>query len=423
MNLVSTPGEGRNDGTWNERLRCIESSVSLLRDAGVAHAVADGKRLDGRLVEIQGRRAVNFGSCSYLGLEMDERLKLAACEAVERYGSVFSSSRAYLSVPLYAEFEALLTEIVGGYPVVVAPNTALIHQAALPVLVGDRDAVCFDAMVHGSVQAVLPMLGQRGVRCEPIPHNRIDALERRARRLAVTHERVFYLCDGVYSLHGDLLDIDALSELLDEIPSLYAYVDDAHGVGWAGKHGAGVVLGKGKKHERMAVALGLSKSFASGGGAIVLSTDAQSKRIFTCGGPLVFSGPLEPAQLGAAIASAHIHLSREITALQERLRARIELFDELCFAAGISLFAMSPAPIRFIGLVDDERAARVAAELLADGFFVNASVFPAVARGRAGIRLMLTCQQTLDDVAGLVKALARSLGRIDGERRGVSRHL
>jgi 7-keto-8-aminopelargonate synthetase-like enzyme len=360
-------------------------------------------------VEIRGRRAVNFGSCSYLGLETDMRLKLAACEAVERYGTVFSSSRAYLSVPLFVEVEVLMSEIVGGYPVVVVPNTSLGHQAALPVLVGERDAVCFDVMVHSSVQAVLPMLKQRGVHCEPVPHNRIDVLERRARRLALVHDRVFFLCDGVYSMHGDLAPVEPLFELLDRMPSLFAYVDDAHGVGWAGKHGAGVVLGERGLHSRMAVALGLSKSFAGGGAVLVLPNHELAQRVFTCGGPLIFSGPLQPPQLGALIASAQIHLSSEIAELQRSLRTRIELFDDLCGVAGLQPILRSRSPIRFIEVGDDELCARIAGELLSAGFYVNASVFPAVSRGGAGIRLMLTCQQTLDDVAGLVKALVRCL--------------
>ena len=400
---------------WSDRVRRIEASVGLLKNAGVAHGIIEGRRLDGRQVELHGRRVVNFGSCSYLGLETDERLKLAACEAVERYGTVFSSSRAYLSVGLFAEFEALMSEVVGGYPVVVVPNTSLGHQAALPVLVGERDAVCFDVMVHSSVQAVLPTLTQRGVHCEPVPHNRIDVLERRARRLALTHDRVFYLCDGVYSMHGDLAPIDALFELLERLPSLFAYVDDAHGVGWTGKHGAGVVLGERGMHDRMAVALGLSKSFAGGGAVVVFSTAAQAERVFSCGGPLIFSGPLQPAQLGALIASAQIHLSPEIFELQRRLRTRIELFDDRCAAAGVRAISQSRAPIRFIEVGNDERAARIVGELLEAGFFVNASVYPAVARGGAGIRLMLTCQQTLDDIACLVNAIAAYLGRTGNE--------
>src|SRR6185369_5161151 len=112
---------------WSERVHQTESAIQRLKARGLAHASVEDARLDGRQIELAGRRLVNFGSCSYLGLETDARLKRAACEAVERYGVVFSSSRAYVSLPLYAEFEALLSEVVGGHPVVVAPTTSLLH--------------------------------------------------------------------------------------------------------------------------------------------------------------------------------------------------------------------------------------------------------------------------------------------------------
>lgn len=392
----------------------IEAVVALMTDAGVAHLRARGARLDGRQLELAAGRAVHFGSCSYLGLEVDERLKRAACEAVERFGVVFSSSRAYVSVPLFAELEELLVRVVGGFPVVLAPSTSLAHQAALPVLVEERDAVCFDLLAHSSLQAVLPALAQRGVHCEPVPHNRIDVLERRVKRLAATHRRVFYLCDGVYSMHGDLAALDELYALLEREPALFAYVDDAHGVGWAGRHGAGIVLGERRLHERMLVALGLSKSFAAGGGLLVVPDAELGRRIFGCGGPMIFSGPLQPAQLGAGIASARIHLSPELPVLQDRLRARIELFDGIAAALGVK-YTASRAPIRFIEVGSNERAASVARSLLNAGFFVNAAAFPAVPRGHAGIRLMLNLNQTLEDVRNLVHELAHCLDADDAQ--------
>lgn len=399
----------RAKSSGNERITQVEAVVELLTGAGVAHLRARDRHLDGRQLELAGRRVVHFGSCSYLGLETDPRLKRGACEAVERFGVVFSSSRAYVSVPLFAEFEELLVRMVGGFPVVVAPSTSLAHQAALPVLVDDRDAVCFDFLAHASLQAVLPTLLQRGVHCEPIPHNRIDVLERRAKRLSATHRRVFYLCDGVYSMHGDLAPLDEIHALLERLPALFAYVDDAHGVGWAGRHGAGVALGERPLHERMLVALGLSKSFGSGGAALVVPDAALGRRIFGCGGPMIFSGPLQPAQLGAGIASARIHLTPELVTLQERLRARVELFDGIAASLGIGCAVSDRSPIRFIEVGSSERAASIARQLLDAGCFVNASAFPAVPRGHAGIRLMLNVNQTPDDVRNLVRELAHCL--------------
>jgi 7-keto-8-aminopelargonate synthetase-like enzyme len=393
----------------SERLNVIEASANALRARGLIHWTLEDSSLDGRTITLGGRRLVNFGSCSYLGLEMDMRLKAAACEAVMRYGTQFSSSRAYASVPLYREFQALLSEMVGGLPLLVAPTTSLGHMAAIPVLVADRDAVVYDAQVHSSVQAVLPALMQRGIPCEPVRHNRLDKLEERVQKLSLEHERVFYLCDGVYSMHGDVVDVDALFALLDRQPSLFAYVDDAHGVGWAGRHGAGVVLGTRGIHERMLVTLGLAKSFATCGAAIVVPTPELAARIFTCGSTMIFSGPLQPAQLGAGIASAKIHLSSDLEPLQAKLRRHIDVFDRATEAEGLVTLSPTPSPIRFVEVGAEESAMQVCEDLQDAGYFVNIAVFPAVPRGRAGVRLMLNTHQTEQDILDLVSSLASSV--------------
>lgn len=390
-----------------ERLDAIQATVAQFTAGGLAQQALQSARFGGREIELKAAQAVHFGSCSYLGLETDERLKRGACEAVERYGVIMSSSRSYLRLPLYDELEDLMRQLVGGWPVIVAPSTSLAHQAALPVLVDDRDAVCFDVLVHSSVQAVLPALTQRGIPCEVIPHNRIDVLERRVKVLLERHERVFFLCDGVYSMRGDLAPIPELLDLLDRVPALQAYVDDAHGVSWAGRHGAGFVLGEHGLHPQLSVALSLSKGFAAGGGLIVVREPATAQRVLACGGTLMFSGQLPPPALGAAIASAGIHLSDELSQRQAALRTRIDLFDRLAADVGISCMSPSRSPIRFIEIGSLERTTELARALLAQGYYVNPAGFPAVPRGRAGLRLMLTCHHTLDDVIGLVQALER----------------
>jgi 7-keto-8-aminopelargonate synthetase-like enzyme len=380
------------------------------RSRGLVCQMAEDERFDGRCVTLNGRRLVNFGSCSYLGLELDARLKAAACEAVLRYGVQFSSSRAYVAAPLYRELEALLSELVGGSRVVLAPTTSLAHLGALPVLVGERDAVLYDIQLHASAQAVLPELRQRGIPCEPVQHNRLDRLARRARALAQTHERVFYLCDGVYSMHGDLLDVAGLYALLDQNPFLHAYVDDAHGMSWSGARGAGTVLGRRSIHPRMVVVLGLSKSFAAAGGAIVCTDPELADRFLTCGRTLIFSGPIQPAQLGAGIASARIHLSDELPLLQERLHARIDAFDRAAEQAGLLAGGAERSPIRFVPVGGEAETIELAAALLERGHFVNVAYFPAVPRRRAGMRIVLNAHQQLQDIASLVQDIVSCSG-------------
>jgi len=388
------------------RLRLVDDAITDAISQGIAGLTAEDEQLGGRFITLRGRRQVNFGSCSYLGLETDARLKDAACDAVVRYGVQFASSRAYVSCPPYRELERLL-EMLFGAPVVVAQTTTLAHFAALPILIGADDAVVCDQLVHNSVQSVLPTLAAAGTTCRFVRHNRIDRLDAMVRSLAERHRRIWYLADGVYSMHGDTAPLAALRELVSRHERLSLYIDDAHGVTWSGRHGRGTVLGDGALPPRTVVVASLAKAFAAGG-AVIVAPDAETARLIRrCGTTLIFSGPLQPPLLGAAIASARIHLSGEILERQRALMERIHLFNDLAGARGLPLGSPAATPIRFIGTGDTDLTYNIAADLMKHGFYVNTAAFPAVSQGLGGLRVALTVHQTLDDIRGLIDAIAQ----------------
>ena len=389
-----------------ERNQLVAETAQLLAARGLIHLTGEGETSNGREVRVHGRDLVNFGSCSYLGLEIDERLKQGACDAIQRYGVQFSSSRAYVSTPLYAEYEALLAQIFDGAPLVLTQTTSLGHLATLPVVVGERDAVLYDVLVHASVQAVLPTLRGANIECRQVPHNDVERLDDLLGQLSNDYEKIWYLCDGIYSMHGDRAPLEALYALQQRHPALHLYIDDAHGMSWTGKNGAGTVLGFGPIRERTVVALGLSKAFAAAGAVFVFSDDETRRLVRACGSTLIFSGPLQPGQIGAGIASARLHLSGELQQRQSLLRDRIQLFNELSLISGLRLRDCSESPVRFLEIGAEERAVDRACALIEAGFFTNLSVFPAVPRRRAGIRVMLTTHHSEVDVQELVHALA-----------------
>lgn len=395
-----------------ERNQLVDDTVKILSARGLIHLNAEGDSCNGREVRLRGRDLVNFGSCSYLGLEVDERLKQGACDAIQRYGVQFSSSRAYVSTPLYAEYEALLSQIFDGAPLVVTQTTSLGHLATLPVVVGEHDAVLYDVLVHASVQAVLPTLRAAGIECTQVPHNSVERLDEMLTQLSHRYEKIWYLCDGIYSMHGDRAPLLALYALQDRHPALHLYVDDAHGMSWTGRNGAGTVLGFGPIRARTVVALGLSKAFAAAGAVFVFSDDETRRLVRACGSTLIFSGPLQPGQIGAGIASARLHLSGELQQRQSLLSERIQLFNELSLDSGLRLRDASESPVRFIEIGAEEQALDRASDLIESGFFTNLSVFPAVPRRRAGIRVMLTTHHTDEDVRELVSALTTGAHRI-----------
>jgi 7-keto-8-aminopelargonate synthetase-like enzyme len=378
----------------------------------------EDKCVDGRVITLKGRRLVTFGSCSYVGLETDPRIRDGVIDATTRYGSQFASARAYVSAPLYNELDELLEQLF-GMPALTGQTTTLAHMSVLPVLIDEKDAVIFDQQVHHSVQMALDHVRVNGTHVEMIRHNQMEQLLERVETLRQSHRHVWYLGDGIYSMIGDVAPVDILQSMLERYEQLYVYLDDAHGISWTGKHGRGYVLGRKSQHPRMIVAASLCKAFAAGGAALLIPDKEMRRRVNTVGPTMIFSGPLQPPLLGAAIASARIHLSDELKERQAKVLERIRLCNALLLKHELPLLAETETPIRCIALGAPQAVFRVVERLAEEGFLVNAATFPAVPRGRAGIRLALTPHLTLDDVTSLIERLAEIIRRTLAEE-GIS---
>ncbi len=181
--------------------------------------------------------------------------------------------------------------------------------------------------------------------------------------------------------------------LLDRCPNLWAYVDDAHGFGWAGRFGAGVVLGERELHDRMFVVMGLAKALAASGAFIVCPTPELADRIFCSGSTMIFSGPILPAGLGAAIAGARILLSDELPSLQARLAERVTCFAEAATRRGLDV-STGPTPLKYVMIGAPDAAIAACRRVLDDGFLTNVAVYPAVPLKGAGIRVLFNVHQT-----------------------------
>lgn len=391
----------------NQFVLSVDECLGNAVRQGIFHLNTTSDPLDGRLITINGdQKVLNFGSCSYLGLEMDERLKRGAIDAILTYGSQFSSSRAFLSCGLYTELEAQLSEMFNAHCLVSA-STTLGHLSSIPVLVADNDAVILDHQVHGSVQNAVQLLKPRGVHVEMIRHNQLDALEEKINELRNKHYRIWYMADGVYSMYGDYAPIKELYALMDKYPQLHLYVDDAHGMSWTGPHGTGYVTSQVRLRPQVYLATSLNKAFAAGGGALVFTNPEDMRKVRTAGSSFVFSGPLQPASLGAAVASARIHLSPEIAQLQNQLQERLVYCDQLIKQQKLPYVFSSGSPIFYIGLGIPAMAYNMVRQLIREGFYVDIGIFPGVPLKRTGIRLAINNHMSFADIKQVIDAIAR----------------
>jgi len=378
--------------------------VSEAVDAGVIMNTGDGA--NGRQVMVDGRRMMNFGSCSYLGLEALPELREGAHRAIDAYGTQFHFSRAYLQCALYLELEALLERITGR-PVLVAASTTLAHQAALPVLVKEGDRIVIDQFAHASLHAALQLVPSIPV--EILRHNRMDHLDALLERGRDQKGQVWYVCDGLYSMLGDFAPFHELRLLLDRHQRLRLYIDDAHSTSWLGRHGRGVALDQFADDERVVVALSLNKAFSAAGGVVALAQRELGARIRRCGGPMLFSGPIQPPMLGAAVASARLHLDQKFPTLQDELTTRLDRCLHDLAAAPLSLgTAVQRSPIFQVQCDSPRLAFAIADRMKARGFYCCVCVFPAVPMNRPGLRFTVTRHNLLEDITAFVSALATS---------------
>ena len=192
----------------------INSLDKLIDDAverGILQKSTNGDRLDSAEILVDRDKFVNFGSCSYLGLEYHPELKNAVKATVDNYGTQFSTSRTYLSIGLYDELEHELSTIFEK-PVIATASTTLGHLAALPVIVEPNDVVILDLQVHSSVQMATQILKANKTPVYLVPHNDMDALESKIKSLSDKANKVWYMADGVYSMYGDYAPLGQLEE-------------------------------------------------------------------------------------------------------------------------------------------------------------------------------------------------------------------
>ena len=389
-------------------LDLAERRLSLGVERGVIQRRIEDKYLEGAIITLDGATLVDFSSCAYLGVNQDRRLKAGAIEAVERFGTSYSSSPTYTALGLYDQLESQLRQMTDA-TVAVPQTTTLAHLAALPILVGPEDLALIDSQTHDSVQLAAAALRGNGVTVETSPHNDMAALRTELDARAESYHRVWYLADGIYSMYGDTAPVAELVGLLDAFENLHMYFDDAHGFGWQGLHGRGHVLNEVPIHERMVVAAGLSKSFGTLGAVLAFGDSNAARRVRLTGGPLTFSGPVPPAALGAAVASAAIHLSDEHAERQARLIADIAACRSEIIARQLPVLSLVATPIWYIRVGGPDSVAEMVLRLMKEGYYLNAATYPAVPLGYGGIRFTQTLHHTREQTLGLLDAIERHL--------------
>ena len=341
-------------------------------------------------VDMEGKRRIMLGSNNYLGLTGDSRVKDAAREALDLYGTGLTGSR-FLNgtLELHLQLERELADWMGSEDALVYSTGYLANTGAIGTLLGPGDTVICDSGDHASI---LDAVSLSRARVRPYRHNRLDKLETMLGRAESDGGGILVVVDGVFSMEGDLSPLPDVAALCRE-HGARLMVDEAHGVGVLGARGAGAAELLDCEDE-VDIRMGtFSKSLASCGGFIAGPHDVidflrvQSRSF-------MFTAAAVPTAVGAALGALRIIRSDEGPELMARVLENARyLHDGL---AGLGYEVMEPVPLPDGGDVitpivpvlvgDDWKAVLLWKALFDAGVYVNVALHPAVQRGGALLR-------------------------------------
>ncbi|MBI1838016.1 MAG: aminotransferase class I/II-fold pyridoxal phosphate-dependent enzyme [Flavobacteriia bacterium] len=387
-------------------LDVVDTIFSSSKQKGLTHINSNEKYFDGKKFEIDGKELINFGTCGYLGLENHPELIKGSIDLLRKYGTQFSMGRVFMRPIYIRELEELMGIIFNNSKVLCYTSTSTAHISVISTIIKPTDLIVLDQQVHFSVQFPCKHTKLQGTEIKMIRHSNFDMLETILKEESNKYQKVWYMADGVYSMHGDFPDIVRLQELLIKYPKLHLYFDDAHGMGWSGKNGAGYVFDKLGVSERIVLISTMAKGFGCVGGTAVFSSEEMYRKVDIFGGPHSYSHPLTPASVGAAIASAKIHLSNDIYNFQNELFDLTSYMDDLLCKNNLPNLSAPNSPIYFIGSGLNKVTHNFVNRILKEGYYVNTATFPAVPNDKSGLRFTVTRHVTKENIKNFVDVLA-----------------
>jgi 8-amino-7-oxononanoate synthase len=346
----------------------------------------------GPVVEMEGRETIMLGSNNYLGLTGDERVKQAARDALETYGTGLTGSRLLNgTTPLHLALEQELAEWMGTEDAIVFTTGHQANVGCIGTILEPGDTVICDSADHASI---LDGCKLSGAKLRPFRHNQMPKLEKMLERAAGDGGGVMVIVDGVFSMEGDLCNLPAIVELCERYGARLM-VDEAHAVGVLGTRGAGTAELFGLE-DRIDLRMGtFSKSLASCGGFIAGPTEVV-EYLRIASRPFIFTASAVPAAVGAALGALRIIRSEGPELMARLLNNATYLRDGF---RDLGLVVVEPGtlpdgteattPVVPVVVGEDWQAVLLWKALFDAGVYTNVAIHPAVPPGGALLRTSL----------------------------------
>ena len=354
----------------------------------------------GRYITRENRTMLNMSSNDYLGLASNENLRQSF---LQQYGDNFpsftsSSSRLLTgNFPVYTDLEQFIAQRFQRESALLFNSGYHANLGILPALTTTKSLILADKLVHASM-----IDGIRLSQCEffRYRHNDYEHLKSLLEKNAGKFDRTFIVTESVFSMDGDVADLNYLAQLKTQFPNTYLYVDEAHAIGVYGKNGLGIAERANVIADIDLLVGTFGKALASMG-AYVVCDQILKECLINQMRPLIFSTALPPFNVAwthfiferlPQLSKERTHLEQLSAFLRQEVEHRTQIMpSQTCIVPYI--------------LGENEATLAKAKALQEQGYYCLPIRPPTVPKGTSRIRLSLTADMTMDEVKQFVACL------------------
>ncbi|MBQ9342673.1 MAG: aminotransferase class I/II-fold pyridoxal phosphate-dependent enzyme [Clostridia bacterium] len=342
---------------------------------------------------MDGHEVLNFGSYNYAGMSGRPETMQAAIDAIKKYGTSPSGSRLLGGEKkLHEQLEAAIAHWKHTEDAVVLVSGHATNVTFVGNFCGKGDLIVYDALAHNSIHEGCRM---SDAVCKAFPHNDVAALESILRTQRDKFAKVLIVCEGAYSMDGDVAPVPEFVRLKKEY-GCFLMVDEAHSAGVLGKTGAGVDEFYGLAPTDIDIKMGtLSKGLGTCGGYLAGSKALCEYLRYDLPG-FVFSVGLSPALAGAALKA--VELLQSDPTIMERMQRNIKVFVEEAHKRQLDTCLAGDSAIIPILIGNDADAFDLSVALGRKGVFVPPAVYPAVPRNSARLRFCVISEHKPEQI-------------------------